>query len=37
MTRPNKPEDAPKPLTTVQKDIQRLLRPMEISSIWDSE
>lgn len=37
LTRPNKPEDAPKKLTAVQLDIQRLIKPMNISAQWDND
>jgi hypothetical protein len=37
MTRPNKPEDAPRELTVVQKDIQRLIKPVNIIDMWDSQ
>jgi hypothetical protein len=37
LTRPNKPEDAPQELTVVQRDIARLIRPLNINAQWDND
>lgn len=37
MTRPNTPQEAPKPLTRIQKDIQGLLKPKVLSHGWDND
>ncbi len=34
-TRPNKPEDIPKPKTRIQKDIESLIKPKIIDNDWD--
>lgn len=36
LTRPNKPEDAPKELTVIQKDIQNLLKPTNYYDLWNN-
>jgi hypothetical protein len=35
MTRPNRPSEPTEELNVVQRDIQRLLRPQNISAQWD--